>query len=278
MSEIYINGDFFAEEEARVSVSDRGFLYGDGVFETMRAYNGKIFRLADHMERLAAAAGRMSIPFDQVQAENALHETLRRNQLNDAIIRLTLTRGQGGWGLDFPADINPTMVVFARSFSGYPGQDEGISICLAETRKTPNDSLDSSLKSLNFLNNIFARQEASSRGFKEAIMLNYDGFVAEGSVSNIFWVSDNVLYTPALDVGILPGVTRKVVLELADEENISYEEGYYKPEVLLSTDEVFLTNTGYEIIPVNKINDTSFPSPGPLTTRLLNAFRQLIQQ
>lgn len=276
MSEIYINGDFFAEEEARVSVFDRGFLYGDGLFETMRAYNGTIFRLEDHMKRLVAAADRMSIPLDQAEAEHALYETLRQNQLGDAILRLTITRGQGSWGLDFPAETHTTMVVFARPFSGYPGQDEGISIVIAETRKTPDDSLDSSLKSLNFLNNIFARQEASSRGHKEAIMLNYDGFVAEGSVSNIFWVTENILYTPALDVGILPGVTRKVVLELADKESIPYEEGYYKPETLLSADEVFLTNTGYEIMPVNKINDVSFPSPGPLAIQFMNTYHHFV--
>ncbi len=278
MSEIYINGDFFPEEEARVSVFDRGFLYGDGVFETMRAYNGTIFRLEDHMKRLEAAAGIMSIPIDLKTIELALHETLSRNQLNDAILRLTITRGQGSWGLDFPADINPTMVVLARPFTGYPGQEDGINIVIADTRKTANDSLNSSLKSLNFLNNIFARREASSQGFKEAVMLNKDGFVAEGSVSNIFWVSENILYTPALDVGILPGVTRKVVLELADKESIPYEEGYYKPETLLSANEVFLTNTGYEIMPVNKINDTSFPSTSPLTTQLIDKYNHLVRE
>ena len=276
MSEIYINGTFFPEEEAKVSVFDRGFLYGDGLFETLRVYNGKIFRLADHLERLSKAARLISIPFDPVKSEEILYQTLRRNQLSYAILRLTLTRGDSGWGIDYPSDTQPTMVIIARSFSGYPGQDEGIGVVIAETRKTPNQSLDSSLKSLNFLNNIFARREAASQGFKEAIMLNKDGFIAEGSVSNIFWVADNVLYTPALEVGILPGVTRKVVMELADKEDIPCEEGFYKPETLLAADEVFLTNTGYEIMPVRKVNETSFHSPGPLTTKLLNAYHRLI--
>jgi branched-chain amino acid aminotransferase len=275
MPEIYINGNFFSEEEAKVSVFDRGFLYGDGVFETLRAYNGKIFRLADHLERMSKAGRRFLLAFDAKEAEFALYETLHRNKLRDALLRLTLTRGQGSWGIDYPPDTHPTMVIFTRPFTGYPGQKNGINVLIADTRKTPDESLDSSIKSLNFLNNIFARREASEQECKEAILLNKDGFVAEGSVSNIFWVSADVLYTPALDVGILPGVTRKVVLELAEKDNIPSEEGFYKPESLLSADEVFITNTGYEIMPVSKVNDTSYQSPGPLTIQLLKAFQLL---
>ena len=128
MLEIYINGVFFPEEEAKISVFDRGFLYGDGLFETLRVYNGKIFRLGDHLERLSEAAKRIFIPFDLKEGGKALYETLHRNRLTDALLRITLTRGQGNWGIDFPSDVNPTIVVFARPFTGYPGQDEGISI------------------------------------------------------------------------------------------------------------------------------------------------------
>jgi len=276
MSEIYINGDFFPEEEAKVSVFDRGFLYGDGVFETLRAYKGKIFRLADHLERMSIASRRLLLPFDSQEADLALYETLRRNELGNALLRLTLTRGRGSWGIDYPPDTHPTMVIFARHFTGYSGQEDGIHVLIADRCKTPHESMDSTIKSLNFLNNILARREATEKECKEAILLNKDGLVAEGSVSNIFWVTDHVLYTPTTEVGILAGVTRKVVLELARKNNIPTEEGFYKPEILLSADEVFLTNTGYEIMPVCKVNEVSFQSPGPISTLLLNSFHDLV--
>lgn len=276
MAEVYINGVFFDEKDAKISVFDRGFLYGDGVFETLRSYGGKIFRLADHLERLSKGAGFLSIPFDPDEAEKALCQTLLRSRLNDAMLRLTLTRGQGTWGLKCPAEPNPTTVIFARPFTGYPGQKDGISICISETRKTPQESLDPSLKSLNFLNNILARREATFQGVQEAILLNKDGYLAEGSVSNLFWVSENVLYTPALQTGILPGVTRKVVMELADKENIPCEEGFYNPQDLFAAKEVFLTNTGFEIMPVQRVDDTSFLSSGPITARLMEAYHHLV--
>ena len=276
MSEIYVNGAFFDEKDAKISVFDRGFLYGDGLFETLRAYSGEIFRLEDHLERLSQASHRIALPFEREKAKKALWDTLHRNRFSDALLRLTITRGQGPPGIDLPINPQPTMVIFTRPFTGYPGQENGIYVHIAEIRKTPKESLDSSLKSLNFLNNILARQEASLRKTQEAIILNKDGYLAEGSVSNLFWVSGNALHTPALDTGILPGVTRKVVLELADKENIPYKEGFYKPQDLFSADEVFLTNTGYEIMPVQKVDTTPFLSPGPLTVRLLDAYHRSV--
>jgi branched-chain amino acid aminotransferase len=274
---IYLNNRFVSKTSARISVFDWGFLYGDGLFETLRAYNGKIFLLSQHLTRLLKAANQLGLTLPKAtKLESLLYETLNRNRLRDAMLRLTMTRGEGLWGpLDPAACKKPTIVIFARPFTGYPSEvyRKGMTASIVTVRQSGG------LKSTSFQNHILARREAAGKGMSEAILLTPKGYLAEGSVSNLFWVKKGRLYTPAVSTGILAGITRRLVLDLAQKAKIPTREGSYRPEVILNADEAFLTNTGFEVIPLTAVDQKKIGSgrPGSITKKILQAFQKEIQ-
>ncbi len=277
---IYLNGRLVPKEQAAISVFDHGFLYGDGIYETMRAYNGSFFLLSRHLVRLrySADAVSLTLPMSLDKIGAALHETLTANRLGDAYVRLHISRGPGEIGLDPGLCPEPTMVIIAKPFKPYPLEyyDRGVSVSIVTTRRNHPLALNPSIKGTNFLNNILAKVEANKTGAYEGIMLNWEGFVAEGTISNIFLVKEGVLRTPALSVGILEGVTRGLVLDLARKEGIPAQEAAFYPQELLESDECFITNSTVEIMPVTLINGSRVGSgrPGPLTATLMKAYKQ----
>lgn len=279
MSLIYLNGVWLPKSEARISVYDHGFLYGDGIFESLRAYNGHIFMLEEHLERLehSACAIKLELPFTRKKLEKLLYESLSRNNLQNARIRLTISRGEGELGLDMSLCPKPTVVVMSFEFSGYPEKmyEQGLSAAIVITRRISPEALNPAIKSLNFLNNILAKEEAKIKGAKEALMLNTKGQLTEGTTSNLFWVSNNTLKTPALKCGLLPGVTRRLVLDVARQNKLDVVEGGFTPIELLSADEAFLTNTSLEIMPLVKVDDKLIGNgaPGKITKKLHASFK-----
>jgi branched-chain amino acid aminotransferase len=259
---IYLNGKIVASKEAVVSVFDHGFLYGDGIYETMRAYDGVVFRLDQHIKRLFRSASLigLSIPFDIDQVKIAIYETLIANALRKAYIRLTVSRGRGPIGLDPDLCVEPTVVIVAQELKEYPGAfyKNGINLIISETRRNIKEAIDPRIKSLNFLNNVLAKIEAKKKGAYEAIMLNVNGHLAEGTISNIFFYKDNVLCTPSPECGILDGITRGIVIELALREGIRVKEGQFTRKDIYSAREAFLTNTSMEVMPVSKIDDQTY--------------------
>ena len=276
---VYVDGHFKPREEAVVSVFDHGFLYGDGIYETLRAYDGCIFLVKKHLGRLkqsARAIGlRLPLPLDQI--ESALDETLNVNKLREAYVRIQISRGPGEIGLDPALCPAPTMVIVAKPFHDYPAAQyqKGVSVMLAKTRRNHPLALPPSIKGTNFLNNILAKIEAVKANAYEAIMLNWEGFVAEGTISNVFMVRKGVLYTPGLKTGILEGVTRDLVLRLSRRKRIPVRETLLRPSLLRAAEEVFITNTTMEIMPVTRIDKKRVGSgiPGPITTALGQAYR-----
>ncbi|MBI5755445.1 MAG: branched-chain-amino-acid transaminase [Nitrospirae bacterium] len=279
----FMSGSLVPQDQAKVSVLDRGFLYGDGVFETLRAYSGAIFHCNDHLDRLfhSAEAIYLQIPFTRDYLIEALYKTLEANGLKDAYLRLSVTRGVSEPGLDIEGCPSPTVTIIAKGFSGYPEglYKTGIGAAVVNTRRIPASALNPAVKSLNFLNNIMARVEAKRLNAAEAIMLNMEGYVAEGTVSNIFIVKDGVVKTPLLSVGILNGVTRSVVIKLACKNNIPLTEQPFYPEELYSADECFVTSTLYEVMPVTSITDTPVGNgqPGVITRKMFELFRECIR-
>lgn len=277
---VYLDGHFVPKEEAVVSVFDHGFLYGDGIYETMRAYGGKLFLLKKHLKRLKQSAAGISLklplPLDTIG--EALTESLRVNKLQDAYVRLHISRGPGEIGLDPALCVAPTMVIAAKPFHDYPAEyyDRGVSVAVVKTVRNHPLALPPSIKGTNFLNNILAKIEAIKARAFEGIMLNVNGYVAEGTISNIFMVKKGVLYTPHTDTGILEGVTRDLVLRLAKKKKIPVREALMRPRSLLSADEVFITNSTVEILPVSRVNKKSVRNgkPGPVTAALHQAYKK----
>jgi branched-chain amino acid aminotransferase len=260
--QVYLNGRIVDSKEAVVSVFDHGFLYGDGVYETMRVYDGVVFMLDQHIGRLFRSASLigLSIPFDIDQLKIAIYETLIANALRKAYVRLTVSRGRGPIGLDPDLCVEPTVVIVAQELKEYPGSfyKNGINITISETKRNIREAIDPRIKSLNFLNNILAKIEAKKKGAYEAVMLNVNGHLAEGTISNLFFHKDDVLCTPSAECGILDGITRGVVIELARREGISVNEGKFTNKDIYSAEEVFLTNTSMEVMPVSKIDDRAY--------------------
>ncbi len=278
---IYLHNRFVSQAEAVVSVFDQGFLYGDGLFETLRSYNGKIFLWPKHFHRLQKAAKRLSLVIPKAdRLEQLLYETLSRNGLCDAMIRLTVTRGIHEWGGVGAAEAMPSLVIFARRYEGLPEKNdqEGMSGRIVTIRRNDKSAQDPALKSISFLNNVLARREAAVLSAQEAILLNPEGYLAEGSVSNLFWIRAGRLYTPEKSVGILEGVTREVVLKLAWKEKIPVTQGFYRKAVLYNADEAFLTNTGFEVMPLTRVDQKKIGTgkPGPITMRLRERLQGLI--
>ena len=276
---VYVNGAFVPKEEAKISVFDHGYLYGDGIYETMRAYQGTLFLLDKHLVRLKHSADAISLklplPLDQIG--DALKESLSKNRLGDAYVRIQISRGPGEIGLDPGLCPEPTMVIVAKPFKDYPADhyERGVSTAIVATRRNHPLALNPSIKGTNFLNNILAKIESLRAGAYEAIMLNWEGYVAEGTISNIFLVKAGVLFTPSLQTGILEGVTRGLVLELARREHIETREALILPKDLLDADECFITNTTMEIMPVTRIDNSSVGkgAPGPVTAVLRQAYK-----
>lgn len=278
---IYLNDRFVSEEEAKVSVFDYGFLYGDGLFETLRAYQGKIFALSEHLKRLADSALRlhMSIPSSKHLAE-CLTETLQRNGLKEAILRLTITRGENQIPLRPDLCKKRTLVITARPFVGlHPDWlQQGVSADIVSIPRSTATGKGASLKSLNFLNNILAKLEKEEGNLFERIFLSAEGHLSEGTVSNLFFVTQEKLKTPSTECTILEGVTRNIVIELARKEGITVEEGSYPPQDLLNAEEAFLTNTGIELLSLTQVNTHKIGSgtPGKISQRLHRKLRNRI--
>lgn len=277
---VYLNDRFVQKEHARVSVFDHGFLYGDGVYETLRVYQGRVFLLERHVARLHESCERIGLDLSIKDEEwmPILGELLVRNKLEDAGLRVTISRGEGEVGIDPRLCARPTVVVMAKPVVTYTDQqrEQGVSLHLASIKRNPELAQSPQIKAISFLNNILAKQEAIQAGEDDALMLNMDGIVTECTTSNIFYVKNQRLYTPAVACGILKGITRNVVLELADQQGVCTEEGHYTMEQLLQADECFITNTGIEIMAVSRIGDCQIGQGkrGSLTHALWASFKK----
>ncbi|MDQ7819471.1 MAG: branched-chain-amino-acid transaminase [Armatimonadota bacterium] len=278
----YVNGAFVPKEEARVSVYDHGYLYGDGVFEGIRAYRGRIFRLEAHLDRLYASARylQLTIPLSRQEMAEAILETVRRCGLQDAYIRPIVSRGVGDLGLDPRKCPSPTVVIIVDAIQLYPPEayERGLRAITATTRKVRSDMLAPQAKTLNYLNNILARLEANRAGVDEAVMLSADGYVCECSADNIFIVRGGQVWTPPAYLGILRGVTRDAILDLARDQGLPVAERVFTLYDIYTADECFLTGTGAEVGPVVELDGRPIADgrPGPITRRLMAAFRDLV--
>lgn len=274
---IWIDGAVVSRDEAKVSVLDHGFLYGDGVFEGIRGYGGRIFRLEDHLRRLAAGARALAleIPGGIEAARRVILETARAHGQPDAYVRLVVSRGVGELGVDPTTCPEARMICIAAAIRIFPPEKlaEGISLATSSLRRPGADVIDPCVKSLNYLNNALAKLEARQRGADEALLLNARGTIAEASVANVFAVRDGQLSTPPPTDGALPGITRQSVLELARELGLPAAERSLGRADLFAADEVFLTGTGARIVPVSSLDGRSLGTcPGPVTKRMVDAF------
>ncbi len=278
---IYLDGKFVPEEEAKVSVFDHGLLYGDGVFEGIRAYNGRVFRLTEHLVRLynSAKAILLEIPLTISEMEEAVLETLRRNGLRDAYIRLVVTRGKGDLGLDPKKCDKPTIFIIADAITLYPEETykNGLRLVTVPTRRNAPEAINPNIKSLNYLNNILAKIEAARAGAVEAIMLNNEGYVAECTGDNIFIISNGIIKTPSPALGGLPGITRDAVIEVARKMGYTVEETFFTRYDIYTADESFLTGTAAEALPVVELDGRQIGDgkAGSITQKLIAAYREL---
>ena len=279
---IYINGKFYSKEDAKISVYDHGLLYGDGVFEGMRTYSGKVFRLVEHIDRLyeSARAILLTIPMSKQDLIDAVKKTVELSGLSDSYIRLVVTRGAGSLGLDPNRTSDPQVIIIVDLIALYDRKyyDEGLKIITASTIRNHPAALSPRIKSLNYLNNIMAKIEGLQAGCMEAIMLNHKGEVAECTGDNIFIVKHGHLLTPPTDAGILEGITRNAILELANELKIPAREATLTRHDLLVADECFLTGSAAEVIPVVSIDSRpiGLGNVGQTTRLLMSEFKKLV--
>ncbi|MGH8046046.1 MAG: branched-chain-amino-acid transaminase [Chthoniobacterales bacterium] len=280
---VHIDGEFYEKEHAKISVFDHGLLYGDGVFEGIRFYNGRVFRLEEHINRLydSARAICLTIPIDKAAMTAATIETIKKNDLRDGYVRLVVTRGDGDLGLNPALCPKATIIIIAAKITLYPDSayENGLMVVTCATRRIPHGSLSPMVKSLNYLNNVLAKIESQNAGAGEGLMLNEQGYVAECTGDNVFIVKNGKIYTPPISSGALAGVTRAVVFELAAEAEISISEPDITRYDLWTADECFLTGTAAEIIPVVTLDrrDIGDGRPGPVTKRLMTRFHELTQ-
>jgi branched-chain amino acid aminotransferase len=277
---IYISGKYFSRSEAKVSVFDHGFLYGDGVFEGIRTYDGKVFRLRDHIERLweSAKGIALEIPIDEKEMERAIHDTLAINNIKDGYIRLIVTRGEGTLGLDHYLCHDSQVIIIADKLALYPRElyENGLEIVTASTIRVNPSMLSPQVKSMNYLNNILAKIEAYKAGCAEVLMLNSRGEVAECSGDNIFIYKRETLQTPPAEAGILEGITRRVVIEIANEIGLKVKESPMTRHDVFTANECFLTGSAAELIPVVKLDNRTIGNgkPGEITKKLLALFQK----
>ncbi len=280
---IYIDGNFFPEEHAKISVFDHGLLYGDGVFEGIRFYNGRVFKSEEHIDRLydSAQAICMTIPMSKAEMTAALLETIRQNGLRDGYVRLVVTRGVGNLGLSPDRCKTPTVIIIASTIALYAEAlyTSGLKVITCATRRTSPAALSPAVKSLNYLNNIMAKIEAMQAGAGEGLMLNEQGYVAECTGDNIFTVKKGALFTPPISAGALPGITRAVVFDLAAQFGVKISEHDMTRYDIYTADECFLTGTAAEIIPAVSLDQrlVGTGKPGPVTARFIAQFRELTQ-
>jgi branched-chain amino acid aminotransferase len=278
---IFLNGKFVEQAQAKVSVFDHGLLYGDGVFEGIRSYNGLIFKLHQHIDRLFESAHTimLKIPYTKPQLVEAVKDSLRVNKLRDGYIRLVVTRGEGDLGLDPRKCRQPTTFIIADRIQLYPPQlyERGLDIITVATQRNVPEALNPQIKSLNYLNNILAKIEAITAGYEEAIMLSHSGYVTECTGENIFLVKGKQVITPPPFIGVLRGITRQTVMELSRSRKLEVREELLTRHDLFNADEVFLTGTAAEIVPVVKIDGRTIGEgrPGSHTKKLQAAFHQL---
>ncbi|MBR2585299.1 MAG: branched-chain-amino-acid transaminase [Thermoguttaceae bacterium] len=278
-------GDKLVEEaDAKISVFDHCLLYGDGIFEGMRCYSGKVFRLKEHLDRLwdSAKALHLEIPMTREQITDATYATLKANGHDDAYIRLVVTRGCGNLGLDLDRCKNPTVIIIAQGLSLYSDDlyVKGMKLVTASTLRMPSSSMNPRIKSCNYLNNILAKYEGTIAGCEEVLILNHQGNVAECSGDNIFIVKKGILYTPATDSCLLEGITRAAVIEVAAELEIPFKERTITRHDVYISDECFLTGSAAEVIPVKSVDNRIIGSgvAGPITTKILAAYRKMVRQ
>jgi len=280
--QVYIDGVYYPKSEAKISVYDHGLLYGDGVFEGIRAYNGVVFKLKEHIDRLYASAHALMlhIPLTKAQMIDAVVETLRRNSLSDAYIRLVVTRGVGDLGLDPRKCPKPSVIIITDTIvvNREDAKAKGISTIISWVRRDAVDATSHEVKSLNYLNSILAKIEANISGVDEAICLDRNGLVCEGVGENLFLVKNGQICTPPADVGALPGITARVVIKLARELGYNVVESDITPYQLFSADELFFTGTAVEVVPIVEVNRRVIGNgqPGPVTKRLMAEFQKLV--
>ncbi len=282
---VFINGKLYPKQEAKISVWDHGFLYGDGVFEGIRVYNNSIFKLDQHLKRLynSAKVIELDIPYSYNELKEHLINTVKINleeqKIENAYIRLVVSRGEGDLGLDPKKCKTPSVVIIVDKIQLYPKEyyEKGLKLIISSFRRPPADVLSPRIKSLNYLNNILAKIEANNSNAQEAVMLNPNGYITECTADNIFIVKDEVVKTPPPFVGILEGITRESVLEMCQELNIKHQEVILDIKDLLTADEVFITGTGAEIAPVTQINNQTFPI-GNITRKITNYFPQFVKK
>jgi branched-chain amino acid aminotransferase len=283
-AKIYIDGKFYSEANAKVSVFDHGLLYGDGIFEGIRFYNGRVFRLDEHLQRLwdSARSICLEIPVTMQDMTEAVLETIRQNRLRDGYIRLLVTRGIGNLGLNPTQCKAPSVIIIAATIALYHEDfyQKGLTIVTCATRRSNPAALNPAVKSLNYLNNVMARIEANLAGADEALMLNDAGNVAECTADNVFVVKQGQIFTPPVTAGALRGITRSVVFEIAAELGVKVRETDITRHDVFVADECFLTGTAAEIVPVVKADGRSIGSgkPGPITARIIARFRQVTRE
>jgi branched-chain amino acid aminotransferase len=281
--QIYIDGKYYPKSEAKISVYDHGFLYGDGVFEGIRAYNGVVFKLKEHVDRLyrSAHAIMLNIPLTKEQMIQAVVETLRKNKMKDSYIRLVVSRGVGDLGLDPRKCPKPTVIIIADSISIRAGnaKETGITTMFSWVRRNPVDATTHEIKSLNYLNSVLAKIEANACGVDEAICLEPSGCIAEGVGENVFIVKDGEVLTPPTSTGALAGITAEVVAQLCQKLKIKLTVANLTPFMIFTADEAFFTGTAMEVVPIREVNKRQIGDgkPGPVTKRLLAEFQKVIE-
>lgn len=281
---VYIDGNFYPKPEAKVSVYDHGLLYGDGVFEGIRAYNGVVFKLKEHIDRLYRSAHTimLRIPLTKDEMTKAVLETLRKNNLKEAYIRLVVTRGVGDLGLDPRKCAKPSIIIITEpviELHSREAKEKGVTTMISWVKRDPVDATSHEIKSLNYLNSILAKIEANTTGVDEAICLDKAGFVCEGVAENIFMVKDGKIFTPPVSTGALPGITREAIMKLAERLGYTVTERNITPNELFNAEEVFFTGTAAEITPVREINKRTVGDGnlGPITKRLMQEFYKIVK-
>lgn len=281
--QVFIDGEFLPEKDAKISVFDHGLLYGDGVFEGIRFYNGRVFKLEEHIERIfdSAKAIHLNIGFSHAEMCQAVIDTIKANELTDGYVRLVITRGAGGLGLSPYRCEKESVIVIASKITLYPAEDyqNGLKLVTCSTRRPAHDTLSPAVKSLNYLSNVMAKIEAIAAGAEEGVMLNANGLVAECTGDNVFIVKRGLIFTPPVSAGMLDGITRRVVIDLARRSGHTLTEQELSRYDLYTADEVFLTGTAAEVIPVRVYDERVIGDgkPGPVTKSLMEDFRKMVE-